>query len=381
MRACFLVRTVLGLLFSSSFTTRIVAQDCGQILEHGIFNTSTTDSLSIKTQTLINWLSQSTFQSYGQARDSAAKIGFAIEGIPIELGGHNRETEWRNYQATLQTLNFSDQKTLDQFSQTLVSADKGIVDAWTACILQKEGIAHSVIELSYDPKVFAIKLVYPPKGPPPTAVITNFAVSPSTVSCSPTIHTWWPFRTEISSSSIILNCSRQSAADAVQVTGNTLKGELLARLPGLTPAAPGPSPVPIEQLVAVTAASVPNDFKARVTVQTRHSGCSCDGSAVYFPDGVYNVKVNEEFYFRYDASPTWHGQFFDNFHGFVNWGPAATTLHDLHLYDYGAIAGTVKVKFSKAGDYNVVVDMYADCLDVGCRQTCTARGTTEVHVR
>jgi len=110
MKASVVVGAVLGLLFTLSVTSTIVAQDCGQILEHGIFNTSTTDSLSTKTQTLINWLSQSTFESFAQAKDSAAKIGFAIEGIPIELGGHSRETDWHSYQASLQTLSFSDQK-------------------------------------------------------------------------------------------------------------------------------------------------------------------------------------------------------------------------------------------------------------------------------
>jgi hypothetical protein len=377
MKARVIVGTVLGLLFALSVSPRILAQDCNQILEHGIFNTSSTDSLSTKTQTLINWLSQSTFESFVQAKDSAARIGFAIEGIPIELGGHSRETDWHNYQASLQTLNFSDQKTLDQFSQTVISADKGIVDAWTACILQRPGVSHAVIVSSYDPKVFTVELIYQMVGPPPTTTIKDFTVSPTTVHCSPRVRAG----SEISSTSIILNCSRQSAVDAVQVTGNTSKGPLSAKLPGLTPRAPIPGPFPIDQLVVVTAENVPTDFKLRNTIQ--HSGCSCDGKDIYFPDGPYNVEVNKEFLFRYDASPTWHGQGFDNFHGVINWGPASTTLHDLHTWDYMAIAGTLKVKFSKAGDYNVVVDIYANCLDAfyHCNNTCTARGTTEVHVK
>ena len=374
MRACFLVRTVLGLLFALSCTSRIVADDCSQILEHGIFNKISTDSLSTKTHTLINWLSQSTFESYGQAKDSAAKIGFAIEGIPIELGGHSRETDWRNYQATLQTLSFSDLKTLDQFSQTVVSADKGIVDAWTACITERPGVSHAVIVSSYDPRVFTIELIYQMVGTPPTAKINNFTVTPSTVHCTPRVGTG----SEITSSSIIMACSRHSATDAIQVTGNTSKGPISAKLPGLTPPAPTP-PIPIDQLVVVNAENVPTDFKLGNTIQ--HRGCSCDGTEVYFPDGPYNVDANKEFLFRYDASPIWHGQNFDNFRGTVNWGPVVTPLHDLHRWNYQGIGGTLKVKFSRADDYNVVVDIVANCLDGDCSNTCTAHGVTQVHVK
>lgn len=134
----------------------------------------------------------------------------------------------------------------------------------------------------------------------------------------------------------------------------------------------------------VNAVNVPTDFKPRET--PRQSGCGCGDRVVYFPDAPYTVKANEEFPFRYDASPTWHKQGFDNFHGTVNWGAtgaATTSLHDYHPGDYLGVTGTLKVKFSKAGDYNAVVFISADCLDAfyGCRNTCTATGTAEIHVR
>jgi hypothetical protein len=383
MRARVIAVAALGLFLTLSASPRILAQDCNQILEHGIFNTTTTDSLSNRTHTLINWLSQSTLDTYEHATDSAAKLGFSLDGLPAELGGHSKEHDWHNYQSSLQTLNFDDQYTLDLFKQTLVSADKGIVEAWTTCIVNIQGVAHAVIESSYDPTVFTIKLIYQSKGKPYTATISDFSISPSTVKCSPTIHTWWPFQSEIDSANILLKCTRQSAADAVQMTGNTSRGDVSAKLPGLTPRAvtPNGDPVQINNLVVVTAENVPMDFKPKNT--GRQSGCSCNGAEVYFPDGPYNVKVNEEFLFRYDASVVWHAQGFDNFHGVVNWGPASTTLHDLQPPNYWGILGTLKVKFSKIGDYNVVVDLHANCLDAfyNCSNTCPARGTTEVHVK
>jgi hypothetical protein len=380
-----IVPTLLGFFLALGFTpTSFAGPECGQILEHGVFNTTTTYSLSFRTQTLINWLSQSTFESFGQAKDAAANLGFEIGGIPFELGGHSRETDWHNYQSYLQTLNFSDEKTLQQFSQVLTAADAAIVDAWKSCILNNKGVSHAVAEMSYDPKVFTINLIYDPEGPPAEATITSFTITPSSVECDPPVHTTYGFRTSIPSSQLILHCTRKSASDAVQVTGNTLKGPLSAKLPGVMPPSGGPNTGKIadsEIVVVEYVPTTPTDFKPRNPGQS--SGCACAAdNRITFPGGPYNVKVNEEFLFRYDGSPTWHAQGFDRFQGIVNWGPKTTTLHDLQPWSYMAIFGILKVKFTRPGDYNVVVDMYADCLDAfyNCRNTCSAHGTTEVHV-
>jgi hypothetical protein len=369
------VPCAVGILLALSTPLVAFGQGCSQLAQHGVFNTASNDSDSLKTQALINWISQNSFESYDQAKESAAKLGFSIDVLPVALGGHSRETDWHGYQAYLQTLDFNDPQTLGQFSQTVKSADKGLSEAFTDCISSRSGVVHAVIEWSHDPKLFTIKLIYQPVGPPPEAVILNFVVTPSTVVCSPKIRRG----SVITEHGIILNCTRRSPTDTVQVTGSTNKGPLSVKLSGLTPSVETP-PISFEQAVIVKAENVPTDFKLRNTMQ--HSGCSCEGDQVYFPDGEYNVKVNQEFNFRYDASPTWHGQAFDKFRGTVNWGPTVTSLHDFHPWDYQGIGGTLKVTFFKPGDYNAVVLIAADCLDAfyKCRNTCTAHGAIKVHV-
>jgi hypothetical protein len=158
------------------------------------------------------------------------------------------------------------------------------------------------------------------------------------------------------------------------------QGPLSAKLPGLTPrASQAVSPTP--NAFILTAENVPLDFKPRNAAQ--RSGCACDpDNKVYFRDAPYNVKTNQEFLFRYDASQVWHGQGFNQFFGVANWGPLTTPLHDFQAWSYWGIAGTLKVTFFKAGDYNVIVNMYANCLDgfYHCSNTCTASGAASVHV-
>jgi hypothetical protein len=216
------------------------AQDCNAILEHGIFDKTSTDTLRIRTHTLINWLSQTEFKSFAEARDAGLKIGFPIDGIPIELGGYSRDNEWSQYQASLQTLDISDTKILEEFHQTVDAADQAIVNAWQVCILSRPGTVHTVAEMSDDPKRFTLLLIYSPVGDPPKAKIYDFVITPSSATCEPSVWTYWFWHTDVPSSGLILNCNRQTASDAIQFTGNTAKGPLTAKLPGIVPAVPPP---------------------------------------------------------------------------------------------------------------------------------------------
>jgi hypothetical protein len=158
-------RLFLPLMISIQSTQVLNAQDCKQILEHGVFMRSNTDSLRIRTQPLLNWFSQSTFENYGQASEAGGKLGFSLDSLPISLSGHNRNTSWHDYQATLQTLDFSDSKVLEQFSNAIDQADRAIVAAWQTCILNARGTPHAAIGQTYDPRVFSVNLIYDPVGP------------------------------------------------------------------------------------------------------------------------------------------------------------------------------------------------------------------------
>ena len=231
MKSFKICRTSLTLMVLLAAPAAVMAQsDCSQIVAHGVFGTAPTDSLEKRTRAFVNWLSQNTFDSYAKAVDAAQQLGFTISDIPAQIGGHARASDWRNYQASLQTLDMSDKRNLSKFSQIVNTADQGMAKAWQTCVSNSKGEAHAAIELSYDPMRFTVRLSYDAAGAPP-AKIRDFAITPESASCTPAVNS----STTLESSGLILNCTRRVASDAVQITGNTDKGTLLANLPGLTP--------------------------------------------------------------------------------------------------------------------------------------------------
>jgi hypothetical protein len=130
--------------------------------------------------------------------------------------------------------------------------------------------------------------------------------------------------------------------------------------------------------LTVSGQSVPIDFTPQNGPQV--PGCGCGSNEVVFP-GTHDVGVNQDFPFRYDAANMCRKQGFDRYFGVVLWGSSYTTLSNNNRADFPGIAGTVKAKFNKTGDYNVFVHVTVDCLDVNCRNTCRAEGTTQIHVR
>jgi hypothetical protein len=139
-----------------------------------------------------------------------------------------------------------------------------------------------------------------------------------------------------------------------------------------------PPPPPNAPLV-VKGVPIPIDFQGKNRGQV--PGCACGDLAITFPGNPFAAKVFEPFRFRYDASSMCRGQGFDRFHGNISWdGNQSTNMGNANNGTWPGIAGTVVTTFSKAGDYNVAAYISVDCLDNGCRNTCTANGVAQVHI-
>lgn len=131
----------------------------------------------------------------------------------------------------------------------------------------------------------------------------------------------------------------------------------------------------------VSAQPIKIEFSGRPVTQT--PGCSCGERDISFPGGPYTAAANEEFIFRYEDSRICRGQGFDNFRGAILWdGMQSTAMANNNKNDeFPGIAGSLRVRYSIPGDYNVSAALSLDCLDLRCRNTCSASGVTQVHIR
>jgi hypothetical protein len=223
MRVC---RIALLFLLVPSVPALVFAQsDCSDISQHGLFRSAPTDSLENRTRAFVNWLSENSLDSYAKALNAAREMGVKIDDIPNQIGGHSRDSDWRGYQAALQTVNFADKRNLDKFSRIVNTADQGMKTAWQACLSNSKGQPQAVIELTRDPLQFAVKL-----EAEETVHIRDFTLTPNTADCTPPVNVG----STIDSSGMILKCTRRVSSDQIQISANTDKGQLSATLPGLT---------------------------------------------------------------------------------------------------------------------------------------------------
>lgn len=269
MKSLPVYRTSLLLLLSLAVPAALHAQsDCSQIFEHGIFNAAPSSSLELKTRTFVNWLSQSSFDSYATALDSARQLGFSLDAIPAQIGSHQRASDWRNYQASMQTLDMSDKRNLARFTQVVDAAGRAMAKASQTCLSNTKGAAHAVIELTYDPFKFKVRLTYDATDAPASISIRDFTITPDSATCTPTpLHD-----TTLESSGLRFNCTRQSYSDPIQISANTDKGPLLAKIPGLTPPSPMATKV-LDTPLPPTAAGCPAAGQANPNIdKTKQDG-------------------------------------------------------------------------------------------------------------
>ena len=351
----------------------VQADDCSQLLKDGIFDTRSSLNVQDRARSYANWFCSMNFSEASQADSFGAELAFPFKGIPIKFGFNSSNqsfSQW--YSSFCQDVRetFSEHILVEDHVRT---ASKDVLDAFTKCTTT-DGFH---VWLEYSPNVqqirkFTLAATFrtPNSDRIPSATISTFE-APG-VRCIPS-----PKGVQVKRPTQRFVCTRPGT-DEVRIALSSKDYDPGGAGDLVLPAIPKIGVASRDEPLVVNAQSVPIDFTPQDG--PRRSGCSCGSSEVVFP-GPHDVGVNQEFSFRYDAANVCYKQGFDKFFGVVLWGPSYTTVSNTNGGSYPGIAGTVKAKFSKPGDHNVFVHLTVDCLDNGCRNTCRAEGTTQIHIK
>lgn len=345
--------------------------DCSNLLKDGIFDTRSSLNIQDRARSYANWFCSLNFSEASQADSFGGELSFPFKGIPVKFGFNSANqnfSQWYSSFCKDVHESFTEHTMVEEHVRT---ASKDILQAFTKCTTSDGFHVWLEYGAATQVKKFTLAATFRSPNPEkiPYATISNFVAD--AVKCVPD-----PQGVQVRRPTQRFSCTRSTNEEVrIALSSNDYDPDGAGEL--VLPAFQKPMSRPSEGLV-VTAKAVPLDFSPQPSGGPR-PGCACGSREMSFPNGPYNVNANEEFTFRYDASKVCVGQGFDNFFGIALWG-SSYTLFPLDYKQYPGIAGTLKVKFSKPGTYNVVTEMALECLDVSCRNVCRARGSTQVTV-
>jgi hypothetical protein len=130
------------------------------------------------------------FSSYQQMRNSGLSIGIPIDGIPLNIGGHDARSDFQEWKKSACQDSRESMSAFSQIEHDLITADQNITHAWQACVTQP-GLKGWIVRTD-NPNTFAVKMVFNT----PTQLISKvhllpnsgFVASPQNiVSCVPSI--------------------------------------------------------------------------------------------------------------------------------------------------------------------------------------------------
>jgi hypothetical protein len=128
-----LVSLTCALVFAFNGAIASAQNNCADVLR-SVYDTTNRSEQFNYSHSFYNFVCESTFASYQSARDSGASLGIELDVLPISIGGHDRTTQWSQYQhAVCKTI-----QSQTALSRDLVIAVRQInaqvIDAWKSCV-------------------------------------------------------------------------------------------------------------------------------------------------------------------------------------------------------------------------------------------------------
>jgi hypothetical protein len=157
------------------------AQECSQILSHGIYDIQSSANDLATSASFSQWFCDKKFSSAQQANDFGASLAFPFEGLPVKLGINSSSSSWSESYSSFCGRVQKDQSLQSRVREHVKTVNPQIVQAFNSCI-ESDGL-HVWLELTYDPKRFRFAARFnPPNSQNPKATIQRFDPGPN-VSC------------------------------------------------------------------------------------------------------------------------------------------------------------------------------------------------------
>lgn len=141
--------------------TKTFGQDCSQILQHGIYNYTSTDFQNERLQSLINWYKSENIQTYENAKSSSFNATIPIDGVLVGLGFSQDENGFQHLKNYLETYSSQTLEEKTKFAQVIQQIEPEIIKAWNNCVqTMSQGNVLLWIEYTSDPNVFNLCAKY-----------------------------------------------------------------------------------------------------------------------------------------------------------------------------------------------------------------------------
>jgi hypothetical protein len=208
------------------------ANNCDALLKDGVFDQHEIFGSSFETEVFLNRFCSQHYNSFQQASSDSLNLGVPLGDFFASLGFNDAE---QNFSVDYQTV-CSQQDSLAQSDrisrETIRVADSNLANAFTACINEAIFVAYLEPTSSTEFQIFA-KFRPPQSGARARVQSLNFS-PPNAGSCDQ------PPR-EIGPQGTTINCSRDDASKAVQISLNTTGGTQGFRVPAASssPETPG----------------------------------------------------------------------------------------------------------------------------------------------
>ncbi len=173
---------VLALLSILLTPSSAKAQQCSDILQHGIYDISTTSNETSLSESFLSSLSQQEIRTIEQAKDFATKVGVVLPTeipTPVELGIDESSSSTRTYGRALSEFFSRNTDRRNRFNQEFRNVNQNVVAAWRDCVRNRRGLVCWADQTRNPNEVYLNIEFRPLTTPAPTLTIRSITASPN----------------------------------------------------------------------------------------------------------------------------------------------------------------------------------------------------------